>query len=249
MTLPRLRDDFVRRAGGDDLATEPAGAGAEVEQAVGTRDHFAIVLDDEQRVAEVAKLLQRGDEPRVVARVEADRRLVEHVQHAAQAAADLAGQSNALGFAAGERRRRAAEREVVEADVDQEREPVFDFANQFAGDFLFVGRELPLLHLRDQFAERRAADLVERAFAEADGGRIVAQSAAAALAAIDLADELFEQAAQPRREFRGFFERGVEAFVLEAEEGSQLCIRASRAVLGPVLGTRARRRAPPRFDS
>ena len=47
--------DFVRRAGGDDLAAEAAGAGAEVEQAVGAGDHFAIVLDDEQRVAEVAQ--------------------------------------------------------------------------------------------------------------------------------------------------------------------------------------------------
>ena len=75
---------------------------------------------------------------RVVARVEADRRLVEHVQHAAQAAADLAGQANALRFAAGERRRGAAEREVIEADVDQEREPVFDLADQFAGDLLLV---------------------------------------------------------------------------------------------------------------
>jgi hypothetical protein len=32
--------------------------------------------------------------------VQADRRLVEHVQHAAQAAANLAGQANALGLAA-----------------------------------------------------------------------------------------------------------------------------------------------------
>ena len=71
----------------------------------------------------------------------------------------------------------------------------------------------------DQFAERRAADLVECAVAEADGGRGVAQPAAAALAAIDLADELFEQCAQARRELRGFFECGIEAFVLESEEG------------------------------
>ena len=108
-----LARDFVRRARGDDLAAEPAGAGAEVEQAVGVGDHFAVVLDDEQRVAEVAELLQRRDEPRVVARVEADRRFVEHVEHAAQAAADLAGEANALGFAAGERRRGPAEREVI----------------------------------------------------------------------------------------------------------------------------------------
>ncbi len=144
VTLPRCPGDFVGRAGGYDLAAEPAGAGAEVEQAVGAGDHFAVVLDDEKRVAEVAKFLQCDDEAGVVARVEADRRLVEHVQHAAQAAADLAGEANALGFAAGERWGGAAECEVVETDVDEEREPVLDFANQLAGDFLFVGRRVSI---------------------------------------------------------------------------------------------------------
>ena len=70
------------------------------------RDHFAIVLDDQQRVAQVAEFFERAEQPAIVARVQADRRLVEHVEHAAQAAADLAGQANALRFAAGERRRR-----------------------------------------------------------------------------------------------------------------------------------------------
>ena len=193
--------DFLRRAGGQDLAAESAGAGAEVEQAVGAGDDFAIVLDDEQRVAEVAQFFECDDEAAVVARVEADRGFVEDVQHAAEAAADLAGEADALGFAAGERGGGAAECEVIEADVDEEREAVVDFADEFAGDFLFVGGELPFLDLSDQVAERRAADLVERALAEADGGRGVAQSAATAFAAVDLADELFEQRAEARREF------------------------------------------------
>ena len=166
-------------------------------------------------------LLQRDDEAAVVARVEADRRFVEDVQHAAEAAADLAGEADALGFAAGERGGGAAEREVVEADIDEEREAVVDFADQFAGDFLFVRGQLPLLDLRDQLAERRAADLVERAVAEADGGRVVAQPAAAALAAVDLADELFEQrrggAARVSRLLRG--------------RGRGLCIGSGRAVV------------------
>ena len=61
---------------------------------------------------------ERVEQPLVVARVQADRRLVENVEHADQAAADLAGQADALRFAAGERRGRAVEREVFEADVD-----------------------------------------------------------------------------------------------------------------------------------
>ena len=48
------------------------------------------------------------------------RRLVEHVEHADQAGADLGGQPDALRLAAGQGGRGPVEREVVQADVDQE---------------------------------------------------------------------------------------------------------------------------------
>ena len=100
---------LLRRALGGDLAAAVAGAGAEVEQIIGGGDHFAVVLDQDQRVAEVAQVLQGLEQPAIVARVQADGRLVEDVEHAGQAAADLAGQANALRFAAGQRRRRPAQ--------------------------------------------------------------------------------------------------------------------------------------------
>jgi hypothetical protein len=40
---------------GDDLATEAAGAGAEVDDIIGVADGFFVVLDDEDGVAEVAE--------------------------------------------------------------------------------------------------------------------------------------------------------------------------------------------------
>ena len=78
--------------------------------------------------------MQRGQQPVVVARVQADRRLVENVQHADQAAADLPGQANALRLAAGQRRRRAVEREIFEPHVAQEAEPAANFLEHFGGD-------------------------------------------------------------------------------------------------------------------
>src|SRR4051794_9264031 len=161
--------------------------------------------------------------------MEADRGFVENVQHAAEAAADLAGESDTLGFAAGESRSGAAERKVIEAHVDEEREPVVDFADQLAGDFLFVGGELPFFYLCHELAEGGAADLVECAVTEADGGCGVAKPAAAAFAAVDLADELLKQCAKMRRELGGFFEGGIEAFVLEAEERLHLLGTRGRA--------------------
>ena len=89
--------------GHDDLAAVLAGARADVDHPVGGADGVLVVLDDDQRVAEVAQPDQRLDQPAVVALVQADRRLVEHVEHADQAGADLGGQPDALRLAAGQR--------------------------------------------------------------------------------------------------------------------------------------------------
>ncbi len=83
-------------------------------------DRVFVVLDHDDRIAEIAQSGQRAEQSLVVALVQADRRLVEHVHHADEAGADLRGEADALRLAAGERIGLAVEREVVEADVDQE---------------------------------------------------------------------------------------------------------------------------------
>ena len=63
------------------------GAGADVDQPVGGAQRGLVVLDDDDGVA--ARRAARSSAPSrraVVARVQADRRLVEHVEHALQAA-------------------------------------------------------------------------------------------------------------------------------------------------------------------
>ena len=85
-----------------------AGAGTHVDHEVGRADRLLVVLDDDHGVAEVAQPLERRDEPRVVALVQADGRLVEDVEHAHQSGADLRGEPDALRLAAGQRRRRRA---------------------------------------------------------------------------------------------------------------------------------------------
>ena len=102
-----VRSSPCTRAGVDDLAAVLAGAGADVDDVVGDPDGVLVVLDDEHGVAEVAQADQRVDEAVVVPLVQADGRLVEHVEHADQAGADLGGQADALGLAAGQGGRRS----------------------------------------------------------------------------------------------------------------------------------------------
>ena len=87
----------------DDLAAVLAGPGADVDDPVGDPDRVLVVLDHDQGVAEVLEPAQGLDQPLVVALVQADGRLVEDVEDADQAGADLGGQPDPLRLAAGER--------------------------------------------------------------------------------------------------------------------------------------------------
>ena len=122
------------------MAAVLAGARAEVDHVVGRSDRLLVVLDDDDRVAEIAKPRERGQECPVVALVQADRRLVEHVQHAGQVRSDLRRQPDALALAAGERRGAAAERQIADADVVEEMQPIADLAQDAAGNQRFRDR-------------------------------------------------------------------------------------------------------------
>ena len=70
----------------DDPATVLPRPGTHVDHVVGDLDGLLVVLDHDDRVAQVAQPFEGADQPLVVPLVQADRRLVEHVEHADQAA-------------------------------------------------------------------------------------------------------------------------------------------------------------------
>ena len=124
---------------GHDPAAQHAGARPQVDDPVGGAHRLLVVLDDQHGVAHVAQLLQRVQQAAVVALVQADARLVEDVEHAHQPAADLAGQADALPLAARQRRRRAVQRQVVQAHVEHELQPVADLFQHLFGDLELLG--------------------------------------------------------------------------------------------------------------
>jgi len=66
-----------------------AGAGAHIDQVVSGPHGLLVVLDHDDRVAEVSQPQQRVDEPAVVALVKANAGFVEDVEHADERRADL----------------------------------------------------------------------------------------------------------------------------------------------------------------
>src|SRR3546814_17559068 len=75
-------------------------AGAHVHDLIGGADRILVMLHVDDGVAEVAEALQGDEQAIIVALVQADAGLVEDVEDARQAAADLAGEADALGLAA-----------------------------------------------------------------------------------------------------------------------------------------------------
>lgn len=98
-------EELLQRPAVDDLSAVLTGAGADVDHPVRHLDGVLVVLDDDQGVTHVAEAHEGLDQAVVVALVQTDRRLVQDVQDADQTGADLGGEADALGLAAGERRR------------------------------------------------------------------------------------------------------------------------------------------------
>ena len=129
-----IAHELGSRALRDHMTAARAGARPEIEHVLGVADRVLVVLHDDQRVALGLELGQRVEQHAVVARMQADGRLVEDVAHAAQIRAELRGQPDALRFAAGQRRRRAVERQIRQTDLAQEAKPRAQLREQIARD-------------------------------------------------------------------------------------------------------------------
>ena len=73
--------------------------GADVDDVVGRANRVLVMLDNNHRVSEVAQIGKRAQEPLVIALMQTYGRFVEHVHHADETCADLAGEPDSLRFA------------------------------------------------------------------------------------------------------------------------------------------------------
>ena len=122
--LPRDRigmgGDLRGRALRDDRAAVHARAGTQIDHVVRLADRILVVLDHDHRIAEIAQIHQRVEQPLIVALVQADRGLIEDVHDADQTGADLAREADALRLAARQGVGAAVEREIAEARRSRE---------------------------------------------------------------------------------------------------------------------------------
>src|SRR5208283_3655470 len=151
-----------RGSAGQQLPAVHARAGAEVDYVVRAPHELVVVLDDDERVALVAQGGERGDEAPVVARMQADAGLVQDVQHPGEVGAELRREPDALGLAARERLCRAVEREVSEAHMIHELEPLPDLRDDVARDEPAPRVEVEGLQVPDKLRRRAGEERRQR---------------------------------------------------------------------------------------
>ena len=86
--------------------------------------------------------MQDVHQPRRVTAVQSDGGLVQHVERAHQARAQRCGELDALRFAAAQSRGQAVERQVFQADIVQEFQPLLDLLQDSSRDLRLLAREL-----------------------------------------------------------------------------------------------------------
>src|SRR5579862_434652 len=69
----------------NEIAAGIASTWSEIHDKIGAADSVLVVFDDEHGVAEIAQLFEGAEQALVVTGVQADRRFVQHVEHAAEA--------------------------------------------------------------------------------------------------------------------------------------------------------------------
>ena len=172
---PRYRcrrpDEIIRAACGYQLAPALSRARPEVDHVPRPADRFLIVLDHDKRVALRLQPRERIEQDAVVARMKADRRLVEHVANPAQVGAELRREADALRFAAGERGRGTIESEIGEPHFAQEREAASQLGGDVPGDLRFPSLQAQIAEKRLHGRYRQAGEIGDGVPAEPDRKR------------------------------------------------------------------------------
>ena len=155
------------------------------------------MLDNDEGIAEVAKPNEGVDEPLVIALVEPDRWLIEHIQNSHEARANLSREADALRLSPGQGSGGTREVEVVQSHVDEEAEPCVDFAENLVGNHEVARGELDALEEGLRLANRKIRELGDRLSTDGDGQDFGAKPATLARGARRVPHELLVAFAGP----------------------------------------------------
>ncbi len=154
--------DLRKRSLHHHLAAVRARARAEVDNMIRAAHRFFIVLDDDERISFLAQGGQRFEQSQIVARMQTDRGLIEHVEDAAQIRTKLRREPNALRLTAAQGLRRTAEREIAQPDVFHELETLLNLRHEIGGNRFLISTEAQLADQSASLAGGERGEVIDR---------------------------------------------------------------------------------------
>ncbi len=204
-----LGGQFLGRAFCDDASTVSSGGRSEVDQSIGGFEHFAVVFDDDQGVAEVSESSECTEQSVVVSGVQSDGGFIEDIEHTGQGPAHLSGQANPLALATRQRRKRAIQRQVFESKFDEEAESADGFAKQVAGDLFLVASEFHCSEHGQSLVEWQLTQRTDRVFGQRHSRHVRSQPVSLAFGTVDFTDQVEQSVAVGPRDPRRFVDGRV----------------------------------------
>ena len=146
---------LLRCSGKYHLAPQAPGLRAHIHDIIRIQHHILVVLHHNDRVAQIAQLLQRVYQPYIIALMQSDTRFIQYIKHIHQLAPYLRSQADTLTLASGQRSRRAAQRQIIQSHIQQESQTRTNLLQDFRRDTVLLLVHLsiqiiyPILQFRD----------------------------------------------------------------------------------------------------
>ena len=132
----RLANKAFKIAFVNDIAAKLSRVRPDVKQIIGGTDRVFVVLDNQDRVADIPEVFENFYQPRVIARMQADARLIENIEGTDEQRTQICRKLNALSLAARQGRRQPSERQIIQADLNEKIQTPANFEQQLFRNFL-----------------------------------------------------------------------------------------------------------------
>ena len=149
-----------------------------------------VVLHHNHGITEIAQMDKRTQQALVIALVQADRRLIEHVHNANQARTNLARQTDTLGFTARKCLCRAGKCQVIQADVNEEFQAIANLFKNFFRNLRSLTCEFEIVEEFHRMTDAHVGDSRQRRILDINVARFPTQTRPFAAGAWAIADKL-----------------------------------------------------------
>ena len=111
----------------DDFSTADPWPRSKINQMIGCHHCFIVMLDNDDGISLISQIFEAVKQHRIVARMKADRRLVQDINHTHQSTPDLSCQADSLAFTTRKGRCGSIQGQVVQATSKQKAQASANF--------------------------------------------------------------------------------------------------------------------------